>query len=683
MSPPSRFGANRWITPVALLLLFASHVYLLRDVYLTHRFMITHDSVANFAPYQFAFTGLHTGVLPLWSPEMNAGEPLWPVVELHPAYDPVVLAVFAIATQVGATGITAFSIVLLFWLLGFALGGWLLARIIGLSPVSRVFVFIVLLWSSVSILMLYQSQYVVIARWVPLALAAGWWFLRQPSVSRAALFGVVLGLALPGYQTPYLVLFAVVLAAAGGHETLTLLRGTPRLALGVAALFALAILLPTLTAAAEWLGMTPVARLAWPRGTRAVLTFDVLLPLLGELRTESALYVGVVPPLLALVAATAALARPDRRARFWTWTTAGTMLIFLGAPEMITGRDQPFLFVRDWSFVLPLVVLCVAMLGGIGLDYVRARLSARWAVPVAIALTALAGLDLSSFAHAHYRRVAVPRTPEFQAREPGPVRPVVGFSAFRRREFEIAAYAPFHKQGPAVWGIPSAYLDPEPFIPPYRPLGALGQLYTHGSHYFRLPRYDVVLGALPRSSFDCIAGVTCPIARLVGPGIAAPDFTAALFTLKQTSVERLRDTIVVEDPLNDAVPGPADPAGASGPGDPIGTFTVRRYHASSVEFDVVMRRRGFLYYADGYTPDWTATVDGRPARIVAANGAFKAVFVAAGSHRVTMEYRPWRYILAFPVRVLAIFVGLGLFLSTRHRELPRELEAVESSRPPC
>jgi hypothetical protein len=404
MSPPSRFGANRWITPVALLLLFASHVYLLRDVYLTHRFMITHDSVANFAPYQFAFTGLHTGVLPLWSPEMNAGEPLWPVVELHPAYDPVVLAVFAIATQVGATGITAFSIVLLFWLLGFALGGWLLARIIGLSPVSRVFVFIVLLWSSVSILMLYQSQYVVIARWVPLALAAGWWFLRQPSVSRAALFGVVLGLALPGYQTPYLVLFAVVLAAAGGHETLTLLRGTPRLALGVAALFALAILLPTLTAAAEWLGMMPVARLAWPRGTRAVLTFDVLLPLLGELRTESALYVGVVPSLLALVAATAALARPDRRARFWTWTTAGTMLIFLGAPEMITGRDQPFLFVRDWSFVLPLVVLCVAMLGGIGLDYVRARLSARWAVPVAIALTALAGLDLSSFDHAHSPR---------------------------------------------------------------------------------------------------------------------------------------------------------------------------------------------------------------------------------------------------------------------------------------
>lgn len=645
--------------------------------------MITHDSVANFAPYQFAFTGLRTGVLPLWSPEMNAGEPLWPIVELHPAYDPVVLAVFAVAMQVGATGITAFSFVLLLWLFGFALGGWLLARIIGLSPVSRLFVSTVLLWSSVSILMLYQSQYVVIARWVPLALAAGWWFLRQPSVSRAALFGVVLGLALPGYQTPYLALFAVVLAFAGGRETFTLLRGTPRLALGVATLFTLAILLPTLTAAAEWLGMAPVARLAWPRGTRAVLGHDVLAPLLGEFRTESALYAGVVPSLMALVGAIAALTGRDRRARFWAWTTAGTMLIFLGAPEMVTGRDQPFLFVRDWSFVLPLVVLSVAMLGGIGLDYLRARLSSRWALPAAIALTALAFLDLSVFAHAHYRHVAVRRTPEFQAREPAPVRPMAGFSPFRRREFDIAAYAPFHKQGPAVWGIPSAYLDPEPFAPPYRPLVALGQLYTHGSHYFRLPRYDVVLGALPRSSFDCIAGATCPIARLVGAGTIAPDFTAALLTLKQTPLERLRDSIVVEGPLNDSVARPTDPAGAAGDGGTIGTFTIRSYHASAVEFDVLMRRPGFLYFADGYTPDWAARVDGKPAQIIAANGAFKAVFIAPGSHRVSMEYRPWRYILAFPVRVLAIFVGLSLFLSTRHREPSPRVEAVESFPPPC
>src|SRR2546422_426736 len=70
-------------TSLALLLVAASYVYVLRDVYVTGRFTITHDSIANVAPYHLAFTGLRSGVLPLWSPEMNVGEPLWPTVELH------------------------------------------------------------------------------------------------------------------------------------------------------------------------------------------------------------------------------------------------------------------------------------------------------------------------------------------------------------------------------------------------------------------------------------------------------------------------------------------------------------------------------------------------------------------------------------------------------------------------
>jgi hypothetical protein len=155
--------AERWMTLLVLLMLTVSFVYVYRDVFVTHRFMLTHDSVANFPPYQFAFTGVHNGALPLWSAEMNAGEPLWPIAELHPSYEPIPLLVFAIATWLGATGITAFSFVLLLWVFGFAFGGWLLARNIGLSPISQVFVFTVLLWSSVSILMLYQSQYLVIA----------------------------------------------------------------------------------------------------------------------------------------------------------------------------------------------------------------------------------------------------------------------------------------------------------------------------------------------------------------------------------------------------------------------------------------------------------------------------------------------------------------------------------------
>ena len=674
----SRPGA-RWITPLVLLILAVSYVYVLRDVFVTHRLMLRHDSVANFAPYQFAFTGVRNGSLPLWSAEMNAGEPLWPIAELHPSYEPIPLLVFAIANWLDATGITAFSFVLLVWLLGFACGGWLLARNIGLSPISQIFVFTVLLWSSVGILMFYQSQYLVIARWVPLTLATGWWFLQRPGVSRAALFGVVLGLSLPGYQTPYVALFAVVLALAGGRDTLALLGRAPRHVFGVAALFTLAILLPTLTAGVEWLGMAPVARVAWPRGTRAVLLPDVLAPLVRQFESESALYVGVVPLLLALIAGVAALQSRDRQARFWGWTTVGTMLVFLGAPEMITGRDQPFLFVRDWTFVLPLVVLSVAMLGGVGLDRVLSRLPSRWSRPIAVVLTALAFLDLATFASIHGRRVPFPRTPELQAREPAPVRPVAGFSMFRRKEFDIAGHAPFHKQGPTVWGIPSAYLDPEPFAPPYRPLIALGQYYTHGSHYLRMPRYEVVLTTLPRPTFDCIAGVTCPIVRLVETGISAPDFAAALATLTRLPFERLGDVIVVEEGDLGGSAQRAEPAVAGRGADTVGTFTLLGYQADLVEVDVVMQRPGFLYYADGYAPEWTARVDGAPAQVLAANGAFKAVHLAAGSHRVVLTYRPWPYIVAFAVRIIGVVGGLMVFLLTRSTGPSRLRAPMESS----
>jgi hypothetical protein len=659
-----RRAAERWVTALVLLLLTVSFVYVFRDVFVTHRFMLTHDSVANFPPYQFAFTGVHNGALPLWSAEMNAGEPLWPIAELHPSYEPIPLLVFAVATWFGATGITAFSFVLLAWLLGFAFGGWLLARNIGLSPISRVFVFTVLLWSSVSTLMLYQSQYLVIARWTPLALATGWWFLQQPGVSRAALCGVVVGLALPGYQTPYLALFAIIMAAAGGRDTLALLGRVPRYVLGIAVLFTLAILLPTLTAGVEWLGMAPVARAAWPRGTRAVVLPDVLAPLIGQVGSESALYVGVAPLLLGLVAGMAALRSRDRRARFWTWTTLATTLMFLGAPEMITGRDQPFLFVRDWTFVLPLVVLSAAMLGGVGLDRVRALLPPRWSLAIAAALTAIAFLDLAAFADTHHRRIAFPRTPELQAREPAPVRPVASFAMFRRKEFDIAGHAPFHKQGPTVWGISSAYLDPEPFVPPYRPLVALGQIYTHGSHYLRLPRYEAVLTVLPARTFDCVAGVTCPIVRLIETGIPVQDFGAALTSLGRMSLERLEEAIVVEGhDLHET--RRSDPTSGGRGADPIGTFTLLSYRADRVELDVRMRRPGFLYYADGYTPEWTAQVNGMPTPVLAANGAFKAVHLAAGAQRVVLTYRPWRYVVAFPIRIFGILGGLLVFFLTR------------------
>ena len=43
---------------------------------------------------------------------------------------------------------------------------------------------------------------------------------------------------------------------------------------------------------------------------------------------------------------------------------------------------------------------------------------------------------------------------------------------------------------------------------------------------------------------------------------------------------------------------------------------------------------------DGYDPGWRASVDGRPASVLRANVAFRAVAVSAGRHVIEMVYRP-------------------------------------------
>ena len=49
---------------------------------------------------------------------------------------------------------------------------------------------------------------------------------------------------------------------------------------------------------------------------------------------------------------------------------------------------------------------------------------------------------------------------------------------------------------------------------------------------------------------------------------------------------------------------------------------------------------GFVVLADAFDPGWRAEVDGRPAPVLRANVAFRAVAVPEGRHVVAMAYRP-------------------------------------------
>ena len=79
-------------------------------------------------------------------------------------------------------------------------------------------------------------------------------------------------------------------------------------------------------------------------------------------------------------------------------------------------------------------------------------------------------------------------------------------------------------------------------------------------------------------------------------------------------------------------------ASANRPGDPA--VTVAAFGRNGYRLRVDAPRPGLVYAADSLLPGWSARIDGRPAAILPANYAFRAVAVPAGRSEVELSYWP-------------------------------------------
>jgi hypothetical protein len=103
----------------------------------------------------------------------------------------------------------------------------------------------------------------------------------------------------------------------------------------------------------------------------------------------------------------------------------------------------------------------------------------------------------------------------------------------------------------------------------------------------------------------------------------------------------------------DREPDPRPAAGAKP------SFVVARLAvdlAERVAADVNSDAAGILVLADLNYPGWAATVDGRPAPILAADGYLRAVALTPGAHRVEFRYRPVSLYVGGALSLLALIL---------------------------
>ncbi len=147
--------------------------------------------------------------------------------------------------------------------------------------------------------------------------------------------------------------------------------------------------------------------------------------------------------------------------------------------------------------------------------------------------------------------------------------------------------------------------------------------------------------------FRFLTGNTAPKLRFVRHAIVCPTEQKAAEELKIRSIDELKNTVVLLKPSSgsDSTQHNLDPnrpaeAPLESDKDAIFEAEVSHFSANRAEFAVKVtgKHGGWLVYADSFTPEWTATVDGASVPVERANLAFKAVWLAPGKHDVCFAY---------------------------------------------
>lgn len=682
------------------------------------------------------------GHWPVWTAKICSGFPL----SVGPA-DPLGLVLFSVFRPA-----PALDVLVIVLLLVAAHGAYALARRFGADPIGAVLAGLAFAGSGYIACQLRHLSITETVVWLPVgmllvdrAIAADRSARRLLEIAGVGI--VYANQVLAGFpQSAYIcglaygsfAIFRIALdrRRLGGIRSSATVLGAMVLALALGAIAGAVVLLPlselgNLSDRAGSLGYKWATYISyWPPN---VLTF--LFPYINgdfgnatyigtPLFWEDYAYVGAAPFLLALYAALR-----DRKRPMVRYAVGMTVVAFL----LAVGRRTPVFHIayillpglnlfRFPTRFLIVVDLGIALLGGIGLTWLRTSMERVWphasrtSQAIAAAVCVLTVIDLCI----HQPRqdpmvpsaewLAPPRTATAILNASTAPR---SFSPRHRdvhRQAELAAHGwadvrPFYDMrallepntGGGFWNIPSAdcyvgiaprwYVDVwsdhsresalvTPLAYPDFDRRTLvtapafaNVMRTYGvTHVLSpLPAKDPSLTLLAREPHAFAYSIADSLrARFVASARPVANDAEAAARLVDPSFDPSREVLLLDAPADVTAPGHStiqdEPAS--------GTAAIARDNDDEVDVDVDAHGRGFLLLADTYYPGWRADIDGTPAAIYRANISVRAVAIPSGRHRVRFRFSADRFFVGLKISLAAVGI-LMLWAVLAHIALRR------------
>jgi hypothetical protein len=171
---------------------------------------------------------------------------------------------------------------------------------------------------------------------------------------------------------------------------------------------------------------------------------------------------------------------------------------------------------------------------------------------------------------------------------------------------------------------------------------------------------DVFNGSsLPSRLYEDLCFV--PRAYVAGHARFSTDSQETLDLLASRDFDTLNTVILAAPPGSAPAIAPSGnrPSSIDNPA-PAGQVEIMQRDPNSVTLRAELSRPAYVVLLERYDPSWEATVDGQASTVLRANQIFRAVYVAAGAHRIRFEYhqRGLRAGLAITLVTLAALIAL-------------------------